>query len=134
MQGLEEKIKQFCQKKEEIIFVYLFGSYSAAKQNSRSDLDLAIYFKKPDKISLTELNYELSKLLNIDKIDIVVLNKASIIMQFRIIQRGKLIYCKDDITRIRYEAKIMSFYYDRQYYYNRHIKENLKRIAQQGLE
>ena len=134
MQKLEKRIKNFCQKKDEIIFVYLFGSYSENKQNSKSDLDLAIYFKKPDKISLTELNYELSKLLSIDKIDIVVLNKASILMQFRVIQRGKLVYCKDEITRIRYEAKIMSFYYDRQYYYKRHIKENLKRIAQKGLE
>jgi hypothetical protein len=132
MKEIKNKIKEFCEKYK-IVFGYLFGSYIENDRTLNSDLDIAIYLKEPYRISLAEINSELIKILNRDRVDIVILNKASLFMQFKIIQKGKLVYCSNDLMRIRYETKIMSLYFDRQYYYKRHIAENLKRIAEKGL-
>jgi len=132
MENIEDKIKEFC-KEHKAIFVYLFGSFAENRQYPNSDLDIAIYLEDSDEVCLAKINSELSKSLKTDKVDIIILNKASIFMQFKIIQKGKLIYCHDELNRIRYEAKIMSLYFDRQYYYRRHIEKNLERIAQRGI-
>ncbi|MCM8779320.1 MAG: nucleotidyltransferase domain-containing protein [Candidatus Omnitrophica bacterium] len=132
MEDLKEKIREFCEKSG-IIFVYLFGSSVEDQGNLSSDLDIGIYLEDPEGICLLELHSEFSKIFCRDKIDIVVLNKVSLLMQFKIIQKGKLIYCQDELKRIRYETKIMSLYHDRRYYYKRHIQRSLERIAKEGI-
>lgn len=129
---MEDKIKKFCQKFG-VIFGYLFGSCCNQLQKTPRDLDLAVFLKEPESSSLAEMNSELSKLLNIERVDILVLNKAGLFMQFKILQRGKLIYSADELQRIRYETKVISHYFDRQYYYRRHTAKNLDRIAKRGL-
>ena len=39
---LEEELQEYFQKSEEVIAVYLFGSYGAGKEKSGSDVDLGI--------------------------------------------------------------------------------------------
>ena len=58
---------------ENVIFGYLFGSYSQDKQTAASDVDIALFLKDTGLDARLQVNYELSKFLKKD-IDLVLLN------------------------------------------------------------
>ena len=131
--NIEIRIKKFLSTQDNVVFAYIFGSY--IKDGSRPrDLDLAVYLKQPGKFSFADFIFSVSQVAGMDNVDVIVLNDASILLQFEIIQTGKLVFSRDERERIKYETKISSLYYDRKYYYDRHVKESLDRIARRGLE
>lgn len=52
--GLEEKLAGIC-KKEDIIFMAVFGSFIRGQQTKKSDIDIAIEFAKNSGKSLLDL-------------------------------------------------------------------------------
>ena len=44
-EGLEEKLVEIC-KKNDIVFMAIFGSFAKGKQKRRSDIDIAIEFER----------------------------------------------------------------------------------------
>ena len=70
-------------------------------------------------------------LLKTDRIDVVIMNDAPILLKYNIIKHGKIL--KDDEKRAEVEAKILSTYLDMKYYIDRHTNLALKRIAEKGL-
>ena len=104
----------------------------------RSDLDIAVYLneglEKSERFDLRlRLMSDLSVGFHTDWIDLLLLRDLPLSFQFRVVKEGKLIYRKDELQRIRFEFRIMSRYYDRQYYYGRHTKLLIERVAKQGI-
>ena len=60
---------------ENILFAYLFGSYSKNEQTQKSDIDIAIYLDTYSLDTELQITYELSKLLK-KNVDITILNKV----------------------------------------------------------
>jgi predicted nucleotidyltransferase len=52
--GLEEKLAEIC-RKNDIVFMAIFGSFVRGEQNTRSDVDVAIEFDKSKRKSLFDL-------------------------------------------------------------------------------
>jgi predicted nucleotidyltransferase len=52
--GLEEKLAEIC-RKNDIVFMAMFGSFVRGEQNARSDVDVAIEFDKSKGKSLLDL-------------------------------------------------------------------------------
>lgn len=52
--GLEEKLAEIC-KKNDIVFLAVFGSFVRGEQHRRSDIDIAIEFDKAKRKSLFDL-------------------------------------------------------------------------------
>ena len=52
--GLEEKLAEIC-KKNDIVFMAIFGSFVRGKQNRKSDIDIAIEFERNSEKSLLDL-------------------------------------------------------------------------------
>ena len=72
--------------------IYIFGSFAQNKQNSSSDLDIAILAdKKLNNIKRWEIANKLANKLNID-IDLVDLLEANTILKFQIVSKGKRVY------------------------------------------
>src|ERR1051326_4841651 len=98
-----------------VLFAYLFGSQAAGKAGPLSDVDIAVYFRsglserrrRPLRIRLTA---EICSALKRDDVDVVVLNDAPPSLAFRVTASGKVIFCRDQLARIRYEARAMSLY------------------------
>ncbi len=65
------EINQICNKYDEIEKVILFGSRAREDNHSRSDIDLAVYFKCNSNI---EVLYELSEIETLLNIDITVIS------------------------------------------------------------
>jgi len=102
---------------DKIIAGYLFGSLAKGDFHQKSDIDLAIMID-PSRIrdfSLDErlsLEVDLTLFLETENFDLVVINRAPLVLQFRIISGGKVIYKKDDDLYTSVEEIIMERYYD----------------------
>jgi uncharacterized protein len=147
-QGLTlDKIKQCIVKESEtevifkkypVKFAYLFGSRAKSNTTSLSDVDIAVFLDETltdNQIFDTclEISGELSKEYKTEKIDLVVLNTSPLLLSFDIVVTGRLLYCANEQKRIEFEARTMSLYFDQQYYYQRHSKFTLDRIATEGI-
>jgi len=53
-EGLEEKLAEIC-KKNDIVFMAIFGSFVRGEQNRKSDIDIAIEFERNSEKSLLDL-------------------------------------------------------------------------------
>lgn len=112
---LKEKLVPLFLKDPRIVAAYLFGSYAEGLIHKRSDIDLAILVS-PDKSfnldGLLDLEVKITLALHTERYDIVIANSASLILKFRIISTGKLIYNSNDDLRCEFEERVMQEYYD----------------------
>ncbi len=98
----------------EIGLVYLFGSRVSGQVGPLSDYDFAILTENPqDELDLqARFQYALVRILNTDRVDVVLLQRAPIELAYRIIADGKLLYQRDVYTRVEFEADTLSRYGD----------------------
>lgn len=132
-------LKQFFEKKSYIKVAYLFGSQAEEKASPLSDVDIGVLIDekmgKEQRLELKlELISELSKLLKTDKIDLIIMNNASINLNYEIIKCGKILFEKDAASRILFESMILSKYLDRRYYEKRSIDLFLEKIKKRGSD
>ncbi len=124
---LEKYFKSF---QPEIILAILFGSYGTEQQRADSDLDFAVLFKtQVDIYAEMRLLSGLTGLLGIENIDLVNLNKASIVVQHEVLA-GKIIYEKDPIITSDYFEKVIKYYCDYAPVLNRFDREFLEERIQ----
>jgi len=109
-------------KKDEIISVYLFGSFL---KNYFSDIDIGILLKN---IPTDILSYEIGLENQLEdaigfNFDVRVLNKAPLSFYYNVIADGKVIIDKDPNFRIDLECKILKMYFDFDYYRKRYLAD-----------
>jgi predicted nucleotidyltransferase len=98
----------------EISLVYLFGSQVAGKVGPMSDYDLAIFNTSPSEGFTTQVLFQhaLVQLLNTERVDVVLLNRAPVELAYAIISTGELLYQKNTYTRVEFEAGVLGKYGD----------------------
>lgn len=116
MNNIHQTINDYFADKQEVVIVYLFGSFVSGKVNEQSDVDVAVYFDSKfsadlyhDKI--LQFSDELNRVFN-RQIDIVVLNKAQSFLKFHIIKTGVRIMQRFDEVKTEFEARTMIEYFD----------------------
>ena len=116
----ENKITNYFENKEDIIAVYLFGSYASGKVQSYSDIDLAILFDSRDRVMinrrLDKYLIDLSRILRKD-IHLTAMNFASEELLKQIFKKGHCLIVNDSkklacFTMTAY-SKIVNFQYYR---------------------
>lgn len=108
----------------EIKLVYFFGSAANETAGPTSDYDFAVYFDlrldlNKDKEKMFDIKFKLmnllSRALNTDKVDVVILNLTeSPEFKYEVIKNGKLIYEKEPFS-VLVEPKILNEYFDFHY-------------------
>ena len=113
---------------------YIFGSRASGKSGPLSDYDVAVLFD--EKISprryfglKLKLIGEFSVFFKSDKIDLVILNNAPLILAMNVISHGKILFDKDKKYRTAFETYKMSLYFDRLPYEERHIQYMTERYT-----
>lgn len=94
------ELSNYFDKRTDVKFAYLFGSFGTDYQNKFSDIDIALYtteFKNGFDYRNLEFKIEadLSQIFNDSKIDIRILNDAPLINVGKILTEGKLIFVSD---------------------------------------
>ena len=106
-------------ERDEIVFAYLFGSF--LKTDDYHDIDIAVFisdrFLKDNSGEFT-FGYEsliagsIIKVMNMHKIDVVLLNNAPLLITNRIINKGELLFEKDRFKRIAFENYYRKLFID----------------------
>lgn len=116
-------------KKFDILLLYLFGSYSSEQAYKLSDIDIAFLSKR--KLDLNEilaLFGELQDIFQAEAVDLVDLEKVPLTLIHRIIKEGRCLYMSDIRTKIEFELKNESLYYDTEPLRKEYFKEIERRI------
>ena len=120
---------------EPVKIVYLFGSQAMGTAGQLSDIDIGILLNS-NVAKENYFNYRLSftsKLVSIfqkDKVDVVILNECPPLLKDRVIRYGNVIYCQDDIHRIRFEVKALDEYLDFLPMQERYFEQLVKNIEE----
>ena len=110
-----------------VLSAYLFGSMAIGISNSDSDMDIAIRIDKSLasdsyldlRIQITD---DLEKHLGC-KVDIVVLNTASLKMIHQVIVNGRLLFSRDRDKELDYLVQKRKEYFGFKYYIDKDIQE-----------
>lgn len=97
---------------EELIGVWLYGSYASGDERADSNIDLAILTRRPLTLErLHELAFELAKIAGRD-VDLVDLRRAPTVLGMQIISTGRRLFCRDMFICEQLESQIFSDYVD----------------------
>lgn len=132
MMSLDEVTK--IAKKHRLLLVYLFGSKAQNKETNLSDVDIAVLIQEENNVDLRQLSldliFEFSQLFRSGKIDLLMLNKAPLAIQYNVIYHGKNLYYVDVETRENYETTVIKLYLDFKKYETEYYAEMRNKILQ----
>lgn len=132
---LIKRLNEFFRKVDYVELAYLFGSHAKGKTGPLSDIDIGVYLsrslsRKERFEKRLELTASLSTFLQTDKVDLVVMNDASPVLNFEIIEPNCLVFERDHALKLEVEPYIMSRYYDRKYHEDFLNREFVKRFKE----
>jgi len=105
-----------------IVLAYLLGSVARGIETELSDLDLAVLLEEEPEELLgfyLRLVDDLSVILG-DNVVLVLLNEAPPLLRYQVIKHGKIVYCRSEKKRVRFEAKSMKDYCDLRFLHHRY--------------
>ena len=100
-----------------VLFAYLYGSYAVGRIHPFSDLDVAVYSSETSIHGNMELELRLA--LEIEdtlservESEVRVINHLPLVVKGRIITEGKLIYSRDEASRVDFETSVRKRHFD----------------------
>ena len=124
---IEQDLSDLFSEYPHVLSAYIFGSTALGISKSHSDMDIAIRVDQnlasdsclDLRIQLTD---DLEKHLGC-KVDIVVLNTASLKMIHQVIKNGRLLFSRNLNKEKDYAVQKRKEYFDFRYYINKDIQE-----------
>lgn len=108
-----KEVKKYIGQNENILALYIFGSYGTNDECISSDIDLAVLFRSsPSLFEELEIESDISQIFMRDDIDLVNLNKAPIDICHQVLYTGELLYCRDEIALSDFKEKVFNIYGD----------------------
>ncbi|GIV78834.1 nucleotidyltransferase domain-containing protein [Litorilinea aerophila] len=107
----------YFQGQPDVRLIYLFGSHARQQARQQSDLDIAILLDERDRTPFELLERRLDLTARAAEIvrgpvDVVLLNRASLLLQGQVLKEGRLLYAADKATQVEYEARARALYFD----------------------
>ncbi|AAM31168.1 type VII toxin-antitoxin system MntA family adenylyltransferase antitoxin [Methanosarcina mazei] len=117
---------------KEVNTVYIFGSF--LEKEDFNDIDVALLLSE-SLDSYKSLKFSLKVAGELERqikprfeFDVKILNNSPIELQFEVIKKGRVIFSRDESSRIDYESEVISTYLDLKYMYDLIDKEFLARV------
>jgi len=112
----QEDFLKFIKNEGNIEIAYLFGSYADDTYNEATDIDIAVIYKDDiDEYDHAWKNLDVSKIFGYIDVDYIDLEKVNVFLQFEILQKGKLIYCDNEDSLIKFTRKVQDLYIEVNY-------------------
>ncbi len=90
-----------------VLLAYVFGSFP--HQEGAADIDLAIL---PGDGGLGELRETITEILNTERVDLVNLKTATLVLRFEVVSAGVLIFKRSDRVENSFELSTLREYRD----------------------
>ncbi len=119
----EEEIKSRLSplyKGKRLRLVILFGSAASGKTHRNSDIDIAFLFER--SVDILELTNTVIRLLHNDNVDVIDLRRASPLLKFSAVKKGKLLFEKTPGEFNEFYSLAFRMYVDTQKLRNTHAK------------
>ncbi len=97
-------------QREGLRLVILFGSAASGKIHKKSDIDIAFLFDKP--VDILELTNTVIRLLHTNNVDVVDLRRASPLLKFSVVKKGRLLYEKVPGMLNEFSSLVFRMYVD----------------------
>jgi predicted nucleotidyltransferase len=110
-----QDLRSYLESFEGLIAAWIFGSYGTPYQTPLSDLDLALLFRRdrvPDLDRQGQLYADIPEILHEEDVSITILNRAPVLFQFRVLETGRLLLCRDPIALADFTEEILSRHAD----------------------
>lgn len=115
-----DNLKKYFMSNNNIVAVWIIGSYGTKQQTENSDIDIALLFNKPINImDEMDISCKISEIIDFDNIDTINLLDAPITLQFKVIDEGRNIYEKDYYKVCDFMEEVFKKYTDEKYYLDR---------------
>jgi predicted nucleotidyltransferase len=109
-------LRKYLEDLDGLVAAWIYGSYGTPLQTPLSDLNLAFLFQKdeaPDFNRQMEIYGKVSEILHEeDDISITVVNLFPILLQFRVLETGRRIVCRDPIALADFVEFVISRHAD----------------------
>jgi len=114
--------------------VYVFGSVATDQTWDESDLDLGIVVdeEKWDRSDKVPLIGECMDAARRDRVDLVILNDAPLVLQFEAVRPNEVLYASDDFDPGGFSSKVLRMYWDFQPHLRRQRKAYKRRLLNEG--
>lgn len=113
---VKKVLKDFFYREGDILFAYIFGSFS--KEEPFRDIDVAIYSKdKKDFLYQSDMGYRCT-LLTGYPVEIIVLNNASVGLRMNVLRDGELLFSKDEELRTDFIERTAKSYIEYAHFRN----------------
>lgn len=97
----------------EVQTVFLFGSYGTVYQTPLSDIDFAAYYNREQTLKdEAALLNRLASALDTDQVDLVNLNKADLVLRFRVINEGRIVFERNPASTSDFMESVIRYYQD----------------------
>ena len=105
------------EEREEILEAYLFGSHGRGQAQPHSDIDVAVYVDEEHVAGRAwgyqaQLTTDLMVALGTNDVDVVVLNKAPILLYHRVLRDGVRLMSRDLTATTTRAGEALSRYFD----------------------
>ena len=112
-----ERLSGALAPREEILEAYLFGSHARGGARPDSDIDVAVYIDEAIADDghwgyRAELTTDLMVALGTNEVDVVVLNKAPILLYHRVLRDGIRLLSRDLRATTTRAGRALSYYFD----------------------
>jgi predicted nucleotidyltransferase len=104
----------YLERRDDVIFAYLFGGLAKGDPKPLSDVDIAAYLSinvdfAHEKAEILE---DLVDILHTGEIDLVVLNQSSLLLSMNVIKHNRVLVDKNPFVRHAFQSLIMRKYFD----------------------
>ena len=115
--GLLARLANVLEGREEILEAYLFGSHARGQAQPHSDVDVAVYVDEARAHDgawgyQSQLTTDLMVALGTNDVDVVVLNRASILLYHRVLRDGVRFLSRDLRATTNRAGQALSRYFD----------------------
>lgn len=136
-ENLISRLGDFFKSQVDVELAYLFGSTAEGSEGPLSDIDVGVYLS--NKLTSEQriekrfkLTSELVGFLKTNNIDLVIMNDASLVINFEIIKPNIPLFIKNKDFKLDVEQRIMSIYLDRKYHEELLNRGFLERFKKRG--
>jgi uncharacterized protein len=122
-----EEIRARLDDRPEIVLAYLFGSSARGTASPQSDLDVAVLASETSPNVLryrARLAEALTEVAGGKAVEVILLDEAPPALAGRIVREGRLLVCRDESQRVRFEVRALEREFD---------TAPLRRVLDRGL-
>ncbi len=116
-QGTLRRATEALGARPEVVLAYLFGSHARGRPTPISDIDFAVLLSGDvpresyldAQIGLTQA---LTRIFRSDEVQVVILNRAPPLLAYKVILEGRILVCRDQVARVRFQVRATQRYFD----------------------